>query len=101
LSTEGESSQHLAHKQGFGTWPVTDLLERIKDDIPGIAESAGVDVIISKWDIVHSGADVEFQDVTLLMVAPFDPDDDTLKLIKEELPKVDPVPLEELENHDH
>jgi hypothetical protein len=101
LSAEGENAQHLAHKQGFGTWPVNDILARIEEEIPGIAAEAGVDVIVSKWDIVHVGPEVEFVDVTLLMVQPFNPDKATLKLVREELPKVDPVPLEELEKHDH
>jgi hypothetical protein len=101
LSAEGEASQELAHKQGFSTWPVDDILEKIKGKIPEIAEQAGVDIIVSKWDIVHKRADVEFIDVTVLMVQPFNPDEETLKLIEEELPKHDPVPLEELKTHEH
>ena len=101
LSQKGQRSQHLAHLQGFGTYRIDDLLERIKDGIPGIAEEAGVDIIVSKWDLVHSAPAVELVDVTLQMVKPFDPSPETLKMIAEELPKVDPVPLEELEKHDH
>ncbi len=101
LQAEGENSQKLAHKQGFGTWPVDDILEQIKGEISRIADEAGVDVIVSKWDIVHASADLEFVDVTLAMVQPFNPDGATLKLIEEELPNVDPVPIQELEKHDH
>ena len=101
LEALGEGSQHVAHKQGFGSWPVHDILVRIRDEIPGIAEKAGVDIIISKWELVHMREGCEFVDVTVLMAEPFDPSPETWKLIKEELPKVDPVPLEELEKHDH
>jgi hypothetical protein len=101
LSHEGESSQALAHKQGFGSWPVDDLLDRIADDLPAIARNAGVDVIVSKWDIVHADPSLEFVDVTLAMVQPFHPDEAVLKLIRDELPKVDPVPIAELESHEH
>jgi hypothetical protein len=44
------------------------------------------------------GSGVEFIDVTDLMVKPFNPDEETLKTIKE-IQKQDPVPLEELTNH--
>ena len=100
LETKGQTQQELAHKQGFGTWPVDDLLEKIKDDIVKIAEEANVDVIVSKWDVVYQAPNIEFVDVTDLIVKPFKPDKDTLKTL-EELKKVDPVPLEELEGHDH
>lgn len=99
LEAEGRQSQELAHKQGFGTWPVDDILERIRGDLPRIAADAGVEVIISKWDIVYAPPAVEFIDVTRAVVMPYNPDEATLKLILDELPKVDPVPLEELENH--
>ena len=62
---------------------------------------AGADVIVSRWDVVHARAGIEFVDVTLAMVKPFDPDEETLKLIRDELPKVDPAPLAELAKHEH
>lgn len=84
------------HKQGFSTWPVDDILERIKDQIPEIAKQAGVDIIVSKWDIVYQLPGVEFIDVTDLLVMPFAPDASTLDLIKS-LREIEPVSLEELE----
>lgn len=96
LETLGPALQDLMHKQGFSTWPVDDILERIKDRIPEIAKQAGVDVIVSKWDIVFQLPGVEFTDVTDLLVMPFAPDASTLDLIKS-LREIDPVSLEELE----
>ena len=90
--------QELISKQGFGTWPVDNILERIKEKIPEIAKQAGVDVIVSKWDIVYQRPGVEFVNVTDLMVKPLNPDEATLKIIKE-IQKQDPIPLEELKNH--
>jgi len=49
---------------------------------------------------VYQQSGVEFIDVTDLMVKPFNPDEETLKIIKD-LQKKDPVPLEELKNHKH
>ena len=98
LEAEGPAQQELIHKQGFSTWPVDNILEQIKGKIPEIAKQAEIDVIVSKWDIVYQGSGVESIDVTDLMVKPFDPDEETLKMLKE-LQKQDPVPLEELKEH--
>jgi len=98
LERYGPELQTLVHKQGFGTWPVDNILEKIKDEIPQIAAQAEVDVIVSKWDIVYPKSGTEFVDVTDLMVAPFDPSEDTLKVIRE-IREQAPVPVEELEEH--
>jgi len=98
LEAEGPAQQELMHKQGFGTWPVDDILERIKGKIPEIASRADVEVIVSKWNIVYQGPGVEFVDVTERMVEPFDPDEGTLKIVRE-IQAQDPVPLEELKDH--
>ena len=98
LEAKGQAMQDLLHRQGFSTWPVDDILEQVEGRIPAIAERAGVDVIVSKWTIVYERPGVEFVDVTDLMVEPFEPDEETLKII-EELKKQAPVSLEELEKH--
>lgn len=98
LETLGPALQDLLHKQGFSTWPVDDILARIKDRIPEIAKQAGVDIIVSKWDIVFQLPGVEFTDVTDLLALPFAPDESTLNLIKS-LREIEPVSLEELKEH--
>lgn len=95
LETLGPALQETLHKQGFSTWPVDDILKQIKDRIPDIARQAGVDVIVSKWDIVFQQSGIEFIDVTDFMVMPFNPTKETLQTI-EEFKKMDPVTLEEL-----
>ena len=100
LGAEGPALQELMHKQGFSTWPVDDILDKIKGKIPEIAKRANVDVIVSKWNIVYQRSGVEFIDVIDLMVRPFNPDEETLKTIKD-IQKQDPVPLDELKNHQH
>jgi hypothetical protein len=96
LETLGSSLQDKAHKQGFSTWPVDDILEKIRDEIPGIAHEAGVDIIVSKWDIVYQQPDIEFVDVTDLLVALFNPDENTQTII-EQMKEIEPLTLEELE----
>ena len=98
LDAQGPVLQALMHKQSFSTWPVDDILEKIKGKIPEIAKEAKVDIIVSKWDIVYQRAGVELVDVTDLMVKPFNPDEKTLKIIKE-IQKIEPVLLEELKHH--
>jgi len=100
LEAQGQAQQELFHKQGFSTWPVDDILEQIKSDIPKIAEQAGVDLIVSKWHIAFQRPGVECVDVTDLLVKPFQPDADTLKVIQE-LRKRHPVSLEELKKNEH
>jgi hypothetical protein len=97
LAALGESSQELAHKQAFSTWPVDNILEKIEGKMPEIAKQAGVDFIVSKWDIVYQRSELEFVDVTDIIVNLFDLDEQFLQGL-EQLKKMDPVPLEELEN---
>jgi hypothetical protein len=94
------AQQALIHKQGFSTWPVDNILARIKDEIPEISRQADVEVIVSKWDLVYQRSGVEFVNVTDLMVKPFGPDEETLRIIKE-IQEQDPISLEELGDHRH
>jgi len=98
LEVEGSAHQELMHKQGFSIWHVDNILEIIKGEIPEIATQAEVDAIISKWAMVCQRSGFEFIDVTHLMVKPFNPDEQTLRMI-EEIQKQDPVPVEEIKNH--
>jgi len=98
LELEGSAQQELMHKQGFGTWPVDNILEKIKGKIPEIAAQAEVDVIVYKWHIAYKRSGTEFVDVTDRMVEPFGPDEGTLRMIKE-IQEQEPVPLEELKGH--
>jgi len=98
LEVKGPAQQELIHKQGFSTWPVDNILEIIKGKIPEIAEQAKVDLIVSKWNIVYQRSGVELVNVTDLMVKPFDPDEETLKIV-EDIQTLEPVSLEELKDH--
>lgn len=93
LEAEGPALQDLIHKQGFSTWPVHNILQTIEDKLPEIAKQAGVDVIVSKWDVVYQRQGVEPVDVTDLLVARFSPTEETRSIL-EGLRKKDPVPLD-------
>jgi len=96
LEAIGESSQELAQKQAFSTWPVDNILGEIEGKIPEIAKQAEVDLIVSKWNIVYQESGLEFIDVTDIMVKLFDPDEQMLQML-EQIKMQDPIPLEELE----
>ena len=55
---------------------------------------------MSKWDVAYLSDDAQCKDVTMMLVKLFDPDEETLKVAKE-IQTQDPVPLEELEAHEH
>jgi Skp family chaperone for outer membrane proteins len=97
LGAKGEAQQRLLHTQGFSTASVGEYLERVKDKIPAIAKEVGVDVIVSKWDMVYQSPDADFVDVTDQLVKLFNPDEKTLK-IGEDLKKSPPISLEEARN---
>ncbi|MCA9067452.1 MAG: hypothetical protein KDA84_00915 [Planctomycetaceae bacterium] len=98
LNAQGLAMQDTIHKQGFSTWPIDNILETIKTEIPEIAKKAQVDAIVSKWDVVYQRPGVEFVDVTDLMVEKFHPDKATRKVMAD-IKEKPPVPLEKLESH--
>ncbi len=98
LEALGPALQELVHKQGFSTWPVHDILKTIKEELPGIAKQADVDIIVSKWDVAFRRDGAAVIDVTDLMVKPFSPDEATRKVL-ESVRKKAPVPLDQLKKH--
>jgi hypothetical protein len=90
IEEEANAQQERLHQQGFSTASVADILEHVKDKLPAIAKEAGVDAIVSKWDIAYQSPTVEFVDVTPLVVKPFQPSARTLKII-EDLGKQSPI----------
>ena len=80
LNKLGESMQIRRHLQGFSNAPVDDILELVKGDLPAVAQQHDVAVITSSVGFHSQG--VELIDVTDSLVALFEPDAQTLKMIK-------------------
>jgi Skp family chaperone for outer membrane proteins len=95
----GPANQIKFHMQGFGTADVSDILENIKSDIPGIAKEAGVDIIVSKWNIVYQNPSIKTVDITEKLIAPFKPDAKVLSIIKD-LKSKQPISNDILEKMD-
>ncbi len=100
LEALGPEMQHKMHLQGFGSAPVRDLLEPVKDSLPKIAKSCGVDIIVSRWLIDYQAPNAELVDITDEMIEPFKPNERVWKIV-ESLKKQPPVPEAEITKHDH
>jgi hypothetical protein len=102
LEAKGQEQQKRLHGQVFGAAPVDDALERIEREIPKLAASAGVDVIVCIHDVVFRTPSAQFVDVTGPMVQLFEPDQETLEKIEAVLkhaPATEKV-IESMERHE-
>lgn len=101
IEAEMQDLQAELHKQGFGVWPVRDILAHVEEeDLAAMAKDAGVVAVVCRWDVVHHGPAVELVDVTDALVEHFAPDAKTRKSARE-IRERDPVPLERLREHRH
>jgi hypothetical protein len=98
LEAEGRGGQEYTHAQVFGSAPIDEILAKIKDRLPEVAKQAGVSVIVSKWNLAYRSPDAKFVDVTERLAKLFQPDESTMKMIRE-LPKHPPLSAEELKKH--
>ena len=87
--------QRRAHEQGFSTGSVAGIVAKVKDALPGVAKQAGVEVIVSKWELNHQSPGVELVDVTDELVALFHPSAKVLGWVKD-LKSRPPLPLEKI-----
>jgi len=99
LEARGGAEQKRFHEQGFSTASVANLLERIRDQIPGVAREEGVALVVSKWEVMYKDPAIEYVDVTLPLVRKFTTDPQALHMV-EELMKHPPMPLDELAEED-
>lgn len=102
LEAWGKAQQERLHQQGFSTAPVDDILALIKDRLPAIRKEARVEHLVSKWDreTLQGLAGAEQVDVTMQLIEAFEPNEKQKKSAVE-IQKHEPVPLEEMKNHDH
>jgi hypothetical protein len=87
--------QRRMHEQGFSTGSVAGILAKIKDSLPAVAKQAGVQVIVSKWEVNYQSPEVELVDVTGELVALFHPNEKVLGWVKS-CREQKPLPIEEI-----
>lgn len=92
----GPAQQAQAHLKAFGTAPVHECFECIKDKIPDVAQKAGVDIIVSKWEMDYIADDADVVDVTMELARLFNPREKAYRSI-ESLSQRKPYSHEELE----
>jgi hypothetical protein len=98
LEAEGRAEQDHSHSQVFGSAPIDEILAKVKERLPEIAKQAGVELIASKWSVTYQAPGAQLVDVTEPMAKLFQPDEQTLKILRD-LVKHPPVPAEELRKH--
>ena len=81
LDAQGEAMQIRMHLQGFSTAPVDDVLDTVRDKLPGLAQRKNIAAIARQAD--YHDASVELVDVTDELVQLFNPDAQTLKTVSQ------------------
>jgi hypothetical protein len=95
LMKESEALRQVMAQQGFSISCVADILEKVGAELPKVAKEAGVDIIVSKWEVMYRNPVVEIVDVTSDLVKLFNLDEQSLKVV-ESLQESPPVPLLDL-----
>ncbi|MFZ4522970.1 MAG: hypothetical protein ACOYNC_14770 [Bacteroidales bacterium] len=89
------SYQHLLHQMVFSNGSVALLMDGIRDKLPELAKTAGVSLILSKWEVSFSDPSFELVDLTAKVAALFQPKE-SIDQMSAEISKQPPVPLDEL-----
>jgi hypothetical protein len=95
IDAQMKLQQRRLHEQGFSTGSVAGIMAKVKDSLPDVAKKAGVQVIVSKWELNHQSPGVELVDVTDELVALFHPSEKVLGWVRD-LKNHPPLPIEEI-----
>ena len=99
LEQLGQTRQYIMHQQGFSNGSIINILAKLKDKFPAMAEENNVHMILSKWEIMFADESLELVDITDQLVDYFNPNEETKKVL-EQVKLIDPVPIEEISiNH--
>ena len=96
VSVGAISYQHLLHQMVFSSGSAAFIMALVNDKLPGLAKSAGVSIILSKWELTWSDPGVEIVDLTSQVAALFNPKDNIDKMAGE-MTKQDPIPIDHLD----
>ncbi|NQU50474.1 MAG: hypothetical protein HQ519_17630 [Planctomycetes bacterium] len=99
LDELGPAMQRKFHEQGFSGAPIDDILATIESRLPAIAKEAGVDLILSRWEIDYRTSSAQALDITELIAAEFKPNEATLKAMHE-IMQTEIVPANQLKSDD-
>ena len=92
VEKSAQMQQVLAHLRAFSTASVADILDKHKAEVDAVAKEAGVQVIVSKFELVYAGADADTVDVTLPLARIFKPREQVLQWLTG-IAKQEPMPM--------
>lgn len=95
IGNQMKAQQRRLHEQGFSTGSVANIMAKIKDSLPAVAKKAGVEVIVSKWEVNYQSPGIKVVDVTDDLMALFHPSARGLKWAKD-IQTHPPVPIEQI-----
>jgi Skp family chaperone for outer membrane proteins len=95
IETQMKAGQRRSHEQGFSTGSVANIMAKIKDSLPAVAKKAGVDLIVSKWEVNYQSPGIKVVDVTDDLVALFHASAKGLKWAKD-IQTRPPLPIEQI-----
>ena len=95
LEQLGPTKQVLMHQQGFSTGSIINILEKVKEKFPTLAKENKLNMILSKWEIMFADESIELIDITDQLVAFFNPNEATSKII-EKIKSMEPVSIEKI-----
>lgn len=98
IESQMQSRQRRAHDQAFSTGSVAPVMAKVKNNLPDVAKQAGVQAIVSKWELNFHALEVEVVDVTDKIVALFHVSERGWKWSKE-IQSKPPLPLEQITEH--
>ena len=99
IRAEAKRRQTEFHLMAFASDSVKELFEPVADRLPEVAKKAGVDVIVSRWEMVHRDPSLKTVDVTRELAMLFDPDEKRLAIV-DELKERKPLPREAVLMHE-
>ena len=83
IEREATLRQAMMHEQGFGRGSINNVTETVKDKMVQLAKDENLSAIVSKWELVFSGADVVTVEVTEKIVDFFEPNEKIKSMMKE------------------
>lgn len=90
IEREATLRQAMMHEQGFGTGSITNVTKTIKDKISKLAKDEKLSIVVSKWDVLFNGENIEQIDVTEKIVDFFEPNE-KIKSMTKEIMQSEPV----------
>jgi hypothetical protein len=90
------SHQHLMHQIVFSNGSIGFIMAIVKDKLPELAKSTGVNMILSKWELPFRDPSVEIIDLTYQVAALFKPKERIEKMAGE-ISRQGPLPLNEFD----